>query len=184
MFCRTRHGADRVVKQLSSAGVRQRGRCTAAARRRSATRRWPRSSRPGDALVATDVAARGIHVDAVACVVHFDPAADAKEYLHRSGRTGRAGASGTVVSFVTDDTADAVRSLQRALGVASDRPRNKRTDTTRRNRGARAANYGSCANAAKFENAHDQRANLISRSALCHAADQVSDWFHHDSDCL
>ena len=53
-----------------------------------------------DALVATDVAARGIHVDDVACVVHFDPAADDKDYLHRSGRTGRAGASGTVITLM------------------------------------------------------------------------------------
>ena len=52
------------------------------------------------ALVATDVAARGIHVDGVACVVHFDLPADAKDYVHRSGRTGRAGAAGLVVSFV------------------------------------------------------------------------------------
>ena len=51
------------------------------------------------ALVATDVAARGIHVDAVGCVVHFDPPADHKDYVHRSGRTGRAGVDGTVVSL-------------------------------------------------------------------------------------
>ena len=61
-----------------------------------------RSPRGGSALVATDVAARGIHVDDVACVVHFDPPADAKDYVHRSGRTGRAGAEGVVVSFVGD----------------------------------------------------------------------------------
>ena len=52
------------------------------------------------ALVATDVAARGIHVDDVACVVHFDPPDDAKDYTHRSGRTARAGATGLVVSLV------------------------------------------------------------------------------------
>ena len=70
-----------------------------------------------DALVATDVAARGIHVDGVAAVVHFDPPADAKDYVHRSGRTARAGASGVVVSLVTPDKAGAVRKLQRDLGV-------------------------------------------------------------------
>jgi superfamily II DNA/RNA helicase len=68
------------------------------------------------ALVATDVAARGIHVDAVGCVLHFDPPEDEKAYVHRSGRTGRAGAGGTVLSLVTHDTAGAVKALQRALG--------------------------------------------------------------------
>ena len=66
------------------------------------------------ALVATDVAARGIHVDAVGCVVHFDLPDDPKDYVHRSGRTGRAGASGTVVSLVGDDGHQAMRALQRA----------------------------------------------------------------------
>ena len=56
-----------------------------------------------DALIATDVAARGIHVDEVACVVHYDPPHDAKDYTHRSGRTARAGARGTVVSLIGRD---------------------------------------------------------------------------------
>jgi superfamily II DNA/RNA helicase len=72
-----------------------------------------------DALVATDVAARGIHVDGVTAVIHFDPPADAKDYVHRSGRTARAGASGVVVSLVTPDKSGAVRKLQRDLGVAT-----------------------------------------------------------------
>jgi superfamily II DNA/RNA helicase len=69
------------------------------------------------ALVATDVAARGIHVDGVGCVVHFDPPADEKDYVHRSGRTGRAGSDGVVISLVLPDKQRAVRLLQRALGV-------------------------------------------------------------------
>jgi superfamily II DNA/RNA helicase len=69
------------------------------------------------ALVATDVAARGIHIDDLPCVVHFDPPAEATDYVHRSGRTGRAGSTGTVISLVTEDTGAAVRSLQRALGL-------------------------------------------------------------------
>jgi superfamily II DNA/RNA helicase len=68
--------------------------------------------------VATDVAARGIHVDAVGCVVHFDPPADHKDYVHRSGRTGRAGVDGTVVSLVMHEQVRAARVLQRALGMA------------------------------------------------------------------
>jgi len=69
------------------------------------------------ALVATDVAARGIHVEDLPCVVHFDPPTDATDYLHRSGRTGRAGKPGTVVSLVTDEHHSAVRGVQRTLGL-------------------------------------------------------------------
>src|SRR5665811_356899 len=69
-----------------------------------------------EALVATDVAARGIHVDGVSCVLHFDPPVDHKTYIHRSGRTARAGAAGIVVSFVHNnqlrDTDVMVRSLR------------------------------------------------------------------------
>ena len=68
------------------------------------------------ALVATDVAARGIHVDAVACVLHFDPPADFKDYTHRSGRTARAGAEGTVVSLVPAEQRGLVARFQRELG--------------------------------------------------------------------
>ena len=86
---------------------------------RSSGRRPSTSSCRGsvDTLVATDVAARGIHVDGVNAVIHFDPPADAKDYVHRSGRTARAGATGVVVSFVTPDKAAAVKSLQRHLDV-------------------------------------------------------------------
>jgi superfamily II DNA/RNA helicase len=68
------------------------------------------------ALVATDVAARGIHVDGVACVVHFDLPEEPKDYVHRSGRTGRAGATGTVVSLVVEDGHRATRAIQREVG--------------------------------------------------------------------
>jgi superfamily II DNA/RNA helicase len=70
-----------------------------------------------DALVATDVVARGIHVDDLPCVIHFDPPADHTDYVHRSGRTGRAGRTGTVVSLVTDDQRKEVQGVQRALGM-------------------------------------------------------------------
>jgi superfamily II DNA/RNA helicase len=117
VFCRTRHGADRLTRQLSKAGV------AAAAihgdRSQSQRERALAGLANGSvqALVATDVAARGIHVDDVACVVHFDPPGDDKAYVHRSGRTGRAGAAGLVVSLV-DGAAEAdTRVLQKALGL-------------------------------------------------------------------
>jgi superfamily II DNA/RNA helicase len=71
-------------------------------------------------LIATDVAARGVHVDGVSGVVHFDPPADAAAYIHRSGRTARAGASGVVVSLVDPAAADSTRRLQRHVGIDAD----------------------------------------------------------------
>ncbi len=117
VFTRTRHGADRLAKQLDRAGVK-----TAAIHggrsQNQRTRALDAFSRGHVwAMIATDVAARGIHVDGVACVVHFDPPEDDKTYLHRSGRTARAGAEGTVVSFVRPANRDDVRKLQRDLGL-------------------------------------------------------------------
>jgi hypothetical protein len=68
-------------------------------------------------LVATDIAARGIHVDDVALVVHADPPVEHKAYTHRSGRTARAGQDGTVVTLMTDDQVSDVRALTRAAGI-------------------------------------------------------------------
>ncbi|MGH9089374.1 MAG: DEAD/DEAH box helicase [Acidimicrobiales bacterium] len=117
VFCRTKHGADRLARQLGRHGLRavaihgdrsqgQRERALADFARGSA-----------EALVATDVAARGIHIDDMPCVVHFDPPADATAYVHRSGRTGRAGSDGRVVSLVVPEHRAAVADLQRALGL-------------------------------------------------------------------
>ena len=117
VFCRTRHGADRVARQLVQAGVRAvaiHGSRTQPQRQRALD---DFAAGKATALVATDVAARGIHVDKVGCVVHFDPPQDAKDYVHRSGRTGRAGESGTVVSLVTPDEHAALGTLQQALGL-------------------------------------------------------------------
>ncbi|HWD51051.1 MAG TPA: DEAD/DEAH box helicase [Acidimicrobiales bacterium] len=117
VFCRTKHSTDRIARQLEQRGVR------AAAihgdrsqkQRERALESFVRGS--VDALIATDVAARGIHVDGVNAVVHFDPPTDAKDYVHRSGRTARAGATGVVISFVTPDKTGAVKRIQRDLGI-------------------------------------------------------------------
>jgi superfamily II DNA/RNA helicase len=69
-------------------------------------------------LCATDIAARGIHVDDVALVVHVDPPAEHKAYLHRSGRTARAGAGGLVVTISTPEQAGEVRTLARQAGIS------------------------------------------------------------------
>jgi superfamily II DNA/RNA helicase len=68
-------------------------------------------------LVATDIAARGIHVDDVSLVVHADPPVEHKAYLHRSGRTARAGAEGTVITLMTDEQVRDVRALTKQAGI-------------------------------------------------------------------
>jgi superfamily II DNA/RNA helicase len=117
VFCRTKRGADRLSERLSRSGL-----ASAAIhgdRSQSQRERALASFRAGrlDVLVATDVAARGIHVDAVPLVVHFDPAADDTDYVHRSGRTGRAGADGTVVSLIGTEHLAATKHMQRRLGL-------------------------------------------------------------------
>ncbi|MGI9613764.1 MAG: DEAD/DEAH box helicase [Acidimicrobiales bacterium] len=117
VFCRTRHGVDRVARQLKRVGVKagwiHGGRTQS---QRDAALHSFTTGRV-QALVATDVAARGIHVDGVACVIHFDPPADGKDYVHRSGRTARAGADGVVVSLVNTDQKKAVAKLQKDVGL-------------------------------------------------------------------
>ncbi len=119
VFCRTRHGADRVARQLAKAGVQ--AAPIHGGRNQNQRRKALDSFVNGQvaALVATDVAARGIHVDDVACVIHFDPPEDDETYLHRSGRTGRAGADGAVVSLVERSDARVARSRLRTLGLES-----------------------------------------------------------------
>jgi superfamily II DNA/RNA helicase len=117
VFTRTKHAADRVAKQLNRQGVRAaaiHGNRSQGQRERALA---DFSNGRVSALVATDVAARGIHVDRVGVVVHYDPPATGKDYLHRSGRTGRAGADGLVVTLVPPDKVSDVKTLQRALSM-------------------------------------------------------------------
>jgi superfamily II DNA/RNA helicase len=119
VFCRTKRGADRLSHRLARLGLSTaaiHGDRTQVQRERALA-----AFRAGrlDALVATDVAARGIHVNAVPLVVHFDPPAGTTDYLHRSGRTGRAGADGVVVSLLDQHHLAEARRLQRQLGLTS-----------------------------------------------------------------
>jgi len=116
-FVRTKHGADRLARQLERAGVEAaalHGNLAQNARQRVVAAFADGRTR---VLVATDVAARGLHVDDVDRVVHYDPPADHKAYLHRSGRTARAGNEGTVVSFVQSDQMSEVRRLHREAAI-------------------------------------------------------------------
>jgi superfamily II DNA/RNA helicase len=117
LFTRTKHQAKKLAKQLTAAGVPAvdlHGNLSQNARERNLE---AFSSGETRVLCATDIAARGIHVDDVAIVVHVDPPAEHKAYLHRSGRTARAGAGGTVVTIATPDQAGEVRTLARQAGI-------------------------------------------------------------------
>ena len=117
VFTRTKHGAKALSRQLNKAGVptvELHGNLGQGARTRNME---AFHSGRATTLVATDIAARGIHVDDVALVVHADPPAEHKAYLHRSGRTARAGSAGTVVTLSTPEQDRDVRDLARAAGI-------------------------------------------------------------------
>ena len=116
VFVATTRGADALVERLAGAGLKAdtiHGRLTQAKRERALA---AFAKGQTNVLVATNVAARGIHVDNVDVVIHFDPPEDGKVYLHRSGRTARAGASGLVVTLVQPEHAMSISRLQREIG--------------------------------------------------------------------
>jgi superfamily II DNA/RNA helicase len=117
VFVRTKRGADRLVMQLRRDGVQ--ARAIHGDLRQQMREKALRDFADGKlaVLVATDVAARGIHVDGIDVVVHFDPPEDHKAYLHRSGRTARAGEAGLVATLVLWDQTLHVERLQKRLGV-------------------------------------------------------------------
>jgi superfamily II DNA/RNA helicase len=129
VFVRTKHRAARLAQQLERAGLRAgalHGNLAQPARTRALA---AFAAGTVSVLVATDIAARGIHVDGIDLVVHFDPPAEPKAYLHRSGRTARAGAAGTVVTLVLPEQTSEVARLHRraqvttpALSTESQRP--------------------------------------------------------------
>ncbi|MFC9795357.1 DEAD/DEAH box helicase [Streptomyces sp. NPDC127584] len=121
IFVRTQLGADRIAEQLRDAGVKAdalHGGMTQGARTRTLA-----DFKDGyvNALVATDVAARGIHVDGIDLVLNVDPAGDHKDYLHRSGRTARAGRSGVVVSLALPHQRRQIFRLMEDAGVDASR---------------------------------------------------------------
>jgi superfamily II DNA/RNA helicase len=124
VFTRTKRRAKMLTRQLVAAGVpavELHGNLAQNARDRNLS---AFSDGTAATLVATDIAARGIHVDDISLVIHADPPTEHKAYLHRSGRTARAGARGTVITLMTDDQQDDVRTLTRKAGI---RPTTTRT---------------------------------------------------------
>ena len=117
LFMRTKHTAKKLAKQLTAAGIPAvdlHGNLSQNRREQNLAAFSDGSVR---VLVATDIAARGIHVDDVALVVHVDPPTEHKAYLHRSGRTARAGAGGTVITLATPEQARDVSVLARQAGI-------------------------------------------------------------------
>jgi len=117
IFTRTKHGAQKLARQLNMAGTpaaELHGNLGQGARSRNLAAFGSGEVR---VMVATDIAARGIHVDGIDLVIHADPPAEHKAYVHRSGRTARAGAAGAVVTVQTAAQAAEVRVLMRKAGV-------------------------------------------------------------------
>jgi superfamily II DNA/RNA helicase len=117
VFTRTKHRAKQLTRQLNAHGVpavEMHGNLAQNARTRNLA---AFADGRATALVATDIAARGIHVDDVTLVIHADPPVEHKAYLHRSGRTARAGADGTVVTLATESQHGDVRQLARKAGI-------------------------------------------------------------------
>jgi superfamily II DNA/RNA helicase len=117
VFTRTKHGAHRLARQLVAAGIpaaELHGDLSQGARERNLASFAAGTVR---VIVATDIAARGIHVDGIDLVIHADSPTEHKAYLHRSGRTARAGATGTVITLQTSAQTAAVRDLMRKAGV-------------------------------------------------------------------
>jgi superfamily II DNA/RNA helicase len=119
LFTRTKHAAKKLAKQLTAAGIPAvdlHGNLSQNARERNLAAFSDGGVR---VLVATDIAARGIHVDDIELVIHVDPPTEHKAYLHRSGRTARAGSGGTVVTLMLAEQANDVRSLMRQAGITA-----------------------------------------------------------------
>jgi superfamily II DNA/RNA helicase len=117
VFTRTKHGAERLARQLTEAGIpaaELHGNLRQGARSRNLAAFTSGIAR---AMVATDIAARGIHVDGIDLVIHADPPAEHKAYVHRSGRTARGGADGVVVTLQTRGQARDVTAMMRKAGI-------------------------------------------------------------------
>ena len=118
VFCKTRNGTEKLSDRLLQSGIKAvaiHGNRTQAQRSRAVA---DFSTGKASVIVATDVASRGLHIDNVDCVIHFDMPDDHKDYLHRSGRTGRAGKSGRVFSLITTDAVRTAKRIQKELELS------------------------------------------------------------------
>ena len=117
VFCRTRRESDKLAKRLGTVGIQSAAIHGGRSQNQRTRALADFTSGKAQVLVASDVAARGIHVDGVASVIHYDPPEDHKTYVHRSGRTARAGKGGVVISLVQPGQGRDARAMQRYLGI-------------------------------------------------------------------
>lgn len=117
LFVRTQYGAERLTRRLRDTGIAAAALHGGKIQRKRTRTLDSFADGSVNVLVATDIAARGIHVDDISLVVHVDPPTDPKDYLHRAGRTARAGAAGTVVTLVTPEQRAEVAELTRSAGM-------------------------------------------------------------------
>jgi ATP-dependent RNA helicase RhlE len=118
VFTRTKHGADKVVRKLCTAGIA--AEAIHSNKSQNARMRALHNFKTGQTrvLVASDIAARGLDVDNISHVINYDLPNEAETYIHRIGRTGRAGASGQAISFCCQEQRDDLREIERLLGRA------------------------------------------------------------------
>jgi ATP-dependent RNA helicase RhlE len=117
VFTRTKHRADKVCRHLERSRIR--GAAIHSNRSQAQRQRALDGFKDGTyrVLVATDIVARGIDVDAISHVINFDLPVNAQDYVHRIGRTARAGATGTAISFLAAEEAEALRDIERLIGA-------------------------------------------------------------------
>ncbi len=157
VFTRTKHGANRLTRQLDSDGIAAaaiHGNKSQAARTRALA-----DFKQGrlNALVATEVAARGLDINQLPCVVNYELPNVAEDYVHRIGRTGRAGATGIAISLVAPDERDQLRNIERLLGRSVPRQRVSAISEPASPRAAAAADNGAADNAARRPKASRRR---------------------------
>jgi len=157
VFTRTKHGANRLTRQLDSDGIAAaaiHGNKSQAARTRALA-----DFKQGrlNALVATEVAARGLDISQLPCVVNYELPNVAEDYVHRIGRTGRAGATGIAISLVAPDERDQLRNIERLLGRTVPRQRVSAISEPASPRAAAAADNGAAENAARRPKASRRR---------------------------
>ena len=117
VFCRTRHGVDRLTKQMSKSGIKAAAIHGGRSQNQRSRALNDFTKNKVQVLIATDVAARGIHVDDVVAVMHFDPPEDHKAYIHRSGRTARAGRNGVVISLLLPNQIKEAKRMQQKIDL-------------------------------------------------------------------
>lgn len=165
IFCRTRHGSDRLVKQLKRFDIAAESIHGGKSQNQRQRALKNFSKGKAQALVATDVAARGIHVDGVELVVHFDLPEDHKAYIHRSGRTARAGNKGIVFSIIQPDQKRTAKKMQARLGITESIRRSQPEELTKLSPSSSARNHQGSGQKEKSPNGSGQNKRAMQKKS-------------------